>query len=80
MPGVLRVAGGPAADVANATSLLLGGLPLLGVAGAVEGTISQLHAPALPYSAKLLFALLLACAVYGFLLRAGRNGASQREA
>ena len=80
LPGRLTRASALAAEARNATSLLLGGLPLLGVAGAVEGTISQLHAPALPYSAKLLFALLLACAVYGFLLRAGRNAASQREA
>ena len=73
LPERLTRSSAVAKEARSATALLLGGLPLLGIAGAVEGTISQLHAPALPYSAKLLFAALLAAAVYGFLLRAGRS-------
>lgn len=73
LPGRLTRASALAREARAATALLLGALPLLGIAGAVEGSISQLHAPALPYSAKLLFAVLLASALYGFLLRAGRG-------
>lgn len=67
-----------AREARTATALLLGGLPWLGLAGAVEGSISQLHAPAMPYAAKLLFAALLAIAVFSFLLRAGRHSDSDR--
>jgi uncharacterized membrane protein SpoIIM required for sporulation len=62
-----------ATEAHTATTLLLGGLPLLALAGLIEGSISQLHAPALPYFAKLTFAVLLAIALFSFLLRAGRE-------
>jgi hypothetical protein len=39
----------------------------------IEGTISQIHAPVLPYAAKLAFAACVAVAVFVFLARAGRR-------
>jgi uncharacterized membrane protein SpoIIM required for sporulation len=73
LPGRRSRAQALATEARGATSLLLGALPLLAVAGVVEGSISQLHPPTLPYEAKLTFALLLAIAVSSFLLRAGRR-------
>jgi uncharacterized membrane protein SpoIIM required for sporulation len=73
LPGRLSRSAAVAREARNATALLLGGLPLLALAGAVEGSISQIHAPAMSYSAKLVFALFLAAALFGFLLRAGRR-------
>jgi uncharacterized membrane protein SpoIIM required for sporulation len=73
MPGRLARATAVAQEAKTAAGLLLGGMPLLVLAGVVEGTVSQMHAPALPYFVKLWFAAFLALAVFGFLLRAGRN-------
>jgi uncharacterized membrane protein SpoIIM required for sporulation len=56
-----------------AASLVLGGMPLLVLAGVIEGTISQMHAPVLPYTAKLVFAALVATGLYTFLTQAGRE-------
>ena len=39
----------------------------------IEGTISQLHEPTLPYAVKLGFAALVGSALYFYLLRAGRE-------
>lgn len=61
-----------AEEARTAASLVLGGAPLLVLAGLIEGTISQMHAPLLPYGAKLVFAAFVATGVYAFLLRAGR--------
>jgi uncharacterized membrane protein SpoIIM required for sporulation len=61
-----------AAEAREATQLLLGALPLLAIAGAVEASVSQMHPPALTYASKLLFALGIASAIFTFLLRAGR--------
>jgi uncharacterized membrane protein SpoIIM required for sporulation len=73
LPG-RRSRGRALADEARAaTSLLLGALPLLVLAGVVEGSISQLHAPTLPYAVKLVFAFVLAIAVSSYLLRSGRE-------
>ena len=46
--------------------MILGGMPMLVVAGLVEGTISQMHAPLVPAWVKLAFAggLFLAMAAY----------------
>lgn len=55
-----------------AASLVLGGMPLLVLAGVIEGTISQMHAPVLPYAAKLVFAALVAVGLFTFLTQAGR--------
>ncbi len=56
-----------------AVRLVLGLMPILVVAGIIEGTISQVHEPTLPYPAKLVFALLVGAALFGWLLRAGRR-------
>ncbi len=54
-----------------AVRLIAGGMPLLVVAGVVEGTISQMHAPVMPYSAKLTFAAALFAALMLYLSRGG---------
>ncbi len=57
----------------RAARLVIGGMPILVVAGLVEGTISQMHAPAMPYSAKLLFASVLGLGLALWLGWAGRG-------
>lgn len=59
-----------------AVKLVLGGMPLLVLAGLVEGTVSQLHPPQLPYYTKLTVALAMAVGCYWYLVRAGRVEAS----
>ncbi|MFI5305835.1 MAG: stage II sporulation protein M [Polyangiales bacterium] len=61
------------AEATRAAALVLGGMPLLVLAGAIEGTISQMHEPTLPYAAKLAFAGLVGAGVYYYLLVAGRD-------
>jgi uncharacterized membrane protein SpoIIM required for sporulation len=78
MPGRFTRGAALAREAKTAAGLLLGCVPLLVLAGIVEGTVSRTHAPALPYPIKLLFAALVALAVYGFLLRAGRRDRSDR--
>jgi len=56
-----------------AALLVLGGMPILVLAGLIEGTISQMHAPAVPYAAKLVFAVLVGAGLYAWLLFAGRR-------
>jgi uncharacterized membrane protein SpoIIM required for sporulation len=75
LPGPLTRAAALAREGRDATLLLLGALPMLAVAGAVEASVSQLHPPAVPYAAKLMFALALASACFAFLARAGREPA-----
>lgn len=55
-----------------AARLVMGGMPILVLAGVVEGTLSQLHEPVVPYWAKLLAAALTSAAVWCYLLLAGR--------
>jgi hypothetical protein len=45
----------------------------------IEGTISQIHEPTLPYAVKLAFALIVGLGVYYYLLASGR-GPTHREA
>ncbi|HET8933315.1 MAG TPA: stage II sporulation protein M [Polyangiales bacterium] len=73
LPGRKARVAAVAVEAREATWLLLGALPLLGLAGAVEASVSQLHPPALTYPVKLLFAFGLASAVFAFLSRAGRH-------
>jgi len=73
LPGRRGRASAFAEEAKTAASLVLGGTPLLVLAGVIEGTISQMHAPLVPYSAKLLFAGLVAIGVLLFLTRAGRG-------
>jgi uncharacterized membrane protein SpoIIM required for sporulation len=78
MPGRLTRGAALAREAKAASGLLIGCVPLLVLAGIVEGTVSRTHAPVLPYPVKLLFAALIALAVYGFLLRAGRRVSASR--
>ncbi len=60
-------------EAKRAAALVLGGMPILVLAGMIEGTISQMHEPILPYPAKLVFAALVATGLSTFLYRAGRR-------
>ena len=60
-------------EAKRAALLVLGGMPILVLAGLIEGTISQIHEPTIPYPLKLLFALLVGVSLYGWLLFAGRR-------
>lgn len=60
-------------EARTAARLVVGGMPVLVLAGLIEGTISQLHAPVMPYWAKLVFALAVGVALFGWLARAGRG-------
>lgn len=61
------------AEAKTAGQLVVGGMPLLVVAGLIEGTISQMHEPAMPYAIKLLFAAVVGTGLYSWLLLAGRR-------
>jgi len=54
-----------------AVRLILGLVPILAVAGLIEGTISQVHAPELPYTLKLVFSAAVSALLFGWLLRGG---------
>ncbi len=56
-----------------AARLVVGGMPVLVLAGLIEGTISQMHAPLMPYWAKLAFAAAVAAGLFLWLARAGRG-------
>jgi uncharacterized membrane protein SpoIIM required for sporulation len=73
LPGRRRRRDALTAEASTAAALVLGGMPILVLAGLIEGTISQMHAPVLPYEAKLAFAALVGAAVYYYLLVAGRE-------
>jgi uncharacterized membrane protein SpoIIM required for sporulation len=60
-------------EAKRAVQLVFGGMPLLVVAGLVEGSVSQLHPPLLSLSFKLTFAVLLALANFAYLGFAGRG-------
>jgi uncharacterized membrane protein SpoIIM required for sporulation len=60
-------------EAKKAVRLVLGGMPLLVIAGLVEGSFSQLHPPAMPIWVKLLFASTLALATFCYLGLAGRH-------
>jgi uncharacterized membrane protein SpoIIM required for sporulation len=60
-------------EAKRAVRLVLGTMPILVLAGVIEGTISQMHAPIMPYELKLAFAVVVGIAVYAYLLFAGRR-------
>jgi uncharacterized membrane protein SpoIIM required for sporulation len=60
-------------EAVTAATLVIGLMPILVLAGVIEGTISQVHAPILPYGAKLAFAAVVGAFVYGYLFFAGRE-------
>ncbi|MFT3921745.1 MAG: stage II sporulation protein M [Myxococcales bacterium] len=59
-------------EARTAVRLVLGGMPMLVVAGLVEGTLSQMHAPLIPYWVKLTFAAALFLAMLAYLQRKER--------
>ena len=59
-------------EARRAARLVVGTMPVLILAGLIEGTISQMHAPGMPYWAKLVFAAIVGVALYAWLLRAGK--------
>lgn len=61
------------AEAKRAVRLVVGGMPILVLAGLVEGTISQMHEPRVPYALKLAVAALVGGAVYAYLFLAGRD-------
>jgi uncharacterized membrane protein SpoIIM required for sporulation len=67
-------------EAKRAVRLVLGVMPILVLAGLIEGTISQMHAPVMPYEVKLAFALVVGVAVYAYLLFAGRRAAARELA
>ncbi len=66
----------------DALALVLGATATLLVAGLIEGTVSQVHAPVLPYEAKIGFAIVVGAAYASYLLFAGsraRAGAGDQS-
>ena len=57
----------------EAIRLVLGGVPILILAGFIEATLSQVHEPHLPYAVKLAVAGLLAAGLAAYLTFAGRG-------
>lgn len=64
-------------EARTAARLVVGGMPVLVLAGLIEGTISQMHAPLMPYWAKLLFAAIVGSGLFLWLWRGGRVSAPQ---
>jgi uncharacterized membrane protein SpoIIM required for sporulation len=62
----------------RAVRLVMGGMPMLVVAGIVEGTISQMHDPIMPSWVKLGFAAALFVAMLAYLSRGGTERARSR--
>jgi uncharacterized membrane protein SpoIIM required for sporulation len=62
----------------SAVRLVIGGMPMLVVAGVVEGTISQMHEPLMPYRVKLIVAGVLFVATYVYLSRGGMERSRKR--
>lgn len=61
------------AEARRAARMVVGGMPLLVLAGVIEGTISQIHAPTMPYPAKLAFAAIVGAGMFAWLALAGRG-------
>jgi uncharacterized membrane protein SpoIIM required for sporulation len=78
LPGRRRRRDALIAEAPRAAALVLGGMPILVLAGLIEGTISQIHEPTLPYAVKLVFAAIVGSAVYYYLLTAGRNQRAEK--
>jgi len=80
MPARLRRIDALVKEARVAARLVIGGMPLLVLAGLIEGTISQMHEPRMPYVAKLVFAVVVGLAVYAYLIFAGRGPERRTEA
>jgi uncharacterized membrane protein SpoIIM required for sporulation len=66
-------------EARTAVQLILGGMPMLVAAGLVEGTISQMHEPFLPYWVKLAFAGALLLAEFAYLGRGAISDGAPRD-
>lgn len=75
MPGRRRRRDALVHEARRAARLVVGTMPVLVVAGLIEGTVSQLHEPVIPYALKLVFATLVGIGLYAWLLLAGRREA-----
>jgi uncharacterized membrane protein SpoIIM required for sporulation len=73
LPGRRRRRDALVAEARIAVRLVVGAMPVLIMAGLIEGTISQIHEPRLPYPLKLLFAAVVGVGVAAFLLFGGRH-------
>lgn len=73
LPGRRRRRDALIAESKTAVRLVLGGMPLLVWAGVIEGTISQIHPPAISYTSKLVFAAVAGGVVYAYLALSGRG-------
>jgi uncharacterized membrane protein SpoIIM required for sporulation len=73
MPGRRRRGQALREDAPRAVQLVLGAMPILVVAGFVEGTVSQLHPPTLAFGTKLAVAALLGTALVSYLGLGGRR-------
>ncbi len=73
LPGRRRRRVAIIAEAKRAALLVVGGMPILVLAGLIEGTISQMHAPVVPYALKLVFAAIIGAGLYAYLLLAGRK-------
>lgn len=79
VPGRLRRRDAIVREARTAAKLVVGGMPLLVLAGLIEGTISQMHEPVIPYAVKLVFAILVGVGVYAYLFLAGRGPDAEEE-
>lgn len=73
LPGRRRRRDALVYEARRAAGLVVGAMPILVVSGFIEGTISQLHEPVVPYWLKLVFALVVGVGLYSWLLLAGRR-------
>ncbi|MGF1465827.1 MAG: stage II sporulation protein M [Sandaracinaceae bacterium] len=67
------------AEAKRAAKLIVGTMPVLVVAGLIEGTISQIHEPYVPSLLKLAFAAVVGVALYAWLAMAGRTAAADDD-
>jgi uncharacterized membrane protein SpoIIM required for sporulation len=72
-PGQRRAADAIREEGRTAVQMVLGTIPLFIVAGFTEGTISQIHEPAIPSWVKLTYALVMTCLLSAYLLLAGKD-------
>lgn len=69
LPGRRRRRDALVSEARRAVRLIMGGMPMLIVAGLIEGTISQMHEPLLPLWVKLVFAAAIGLATFAYLYR-----------
>lgn len=78
VPGRRRRRDALAYEAKRSARLVVGTMPILVLAGLIEGTISQVHEPTIPYVLKLVFAVLVGLGLYAWLLFAGREPRASR--